>query len=279
MRRAFLLALCGLSLACSSQAQPAPVLALPRAARGPSAKPAPELAPLDSSQFLAAISVEARPDLAPDELELSSRFSGSDFAELSLRHLLLRSEPGKLRVRGGAAYVASSEPVREQERSCSFVLDCDDPAVREALSELRARKAEPTAADVTAFVYEYISNKHMGRGFDIASVVAQRKEGDCTEHAVLTAALLRGVGIPSHVVTGIALFEIEGKPAAFGHAWVEYHDGQRWRLADATNLGEDAPKLSYVAIRQLRSEGPSYSRDLYSGFHLLDVESLGVPTR
>jgi transglutaminase-like putative cysteine protease len=119
----------------------------------------------------------------------------------------------------------------------------------------------------------------MSRGFDVASIVAEKREGDCTEHAVLTAALLRGTGFPAHVVLGLALVRIDDKWCAFGHAWTEYHDGQSWQLADATNVGETAEKIRYVPVRVMKDEGPGYGRASFDAFDIVDVRTLVVSTR
>jgi hypothetical protein len=246
------------------------------AASGASQKRDPLLEP-NPSRYLTVIAIEARQDLEADELELASIYSGEALGELSSRKLLSKREPGKLRLRGVGSYVASTEAVSEQERRCSFVLDCDAAPVLSLLDQLRQRAPAPTVNDVTALVSAHISDKSYARGFDIASVVARRHEGDCTEHAVLLAALLRGIGIPSHVVLGIALIDLDDRLMAFGHAWVEYHDGRAWQLADAANPGEERRRIRYLPVRQLREEGPAYARALFTGLQLTDIQAIGVP--
>jgi transglutaminase-like putative cysteine protease len=190
-----------------------------------------------------------------------------------------REAGGKLRVRNAPGYPAPSQAVESRERRCSFVVDCDELSVRALVAELRAAHASVSADDVVAYVYRFIEHKHMARGFDIASVVAEKREGDCTEHAVLTAALLRGTGFPAHVVTGLAVLQIDGKWSAFGHAWTEYHDGQRWQLADATNVGEVVEKIRYLPLHVMTDEGPGYARASLDAFDVVDVRTLVLPTR
>lgn len=55
-------------------------------------------------------------------------------------------------------------------------------------------------------------------------------EGDCTELADLLAASLRGLGVDSQVVGGVAAFEGELRY----HAWTEYRDGDAWVGIDPT---------------------------------------------
>lgn len=236
---------------------------------------------LDASQFLASLAVTTSDSLAPNELELlAPNYAGASLGELDARHLLVSRKPnGQLRVKHEAGYAASTEAVVSGERRCSFVIDCDDLAVRGLVAELRAAHPTIEANDVIRYVYDFIEHKHFARGFDIASVVAEKREGDCTEHAVLTAALLRAIGFPTHVVTGVVLVRLDDHLRAFGHAWAEYHDGQRWQLADATNAGQDAERLGYVPLRVMKDEGPAYGRAAYDSFDVIDIESVLVPTR
>lgn len=252
--------------------------AAPSAAPGSGARSSNVVTDADPSQFLAAIAVERSEQLGPGELMLSvPRYQGTTFGELSARGLVQRAEDGRLLLRPTSVYAASKQPVASRERRCSFVLDCDDLAVRALTSKLREARPNPSAADVTEFVASFIDHKHMARSFDIASVVAQRHEGDCTEHAVLSAALLRSLGFPSHVVTGIALVQIEHQVMAFGHAWTEYHDGQAWQLADATNAGETREQIMYLPMHVMVNEGPGYSREMFEAFDVVDVEAVLVP--
>jgi len=54
--------------------------------------------------------------------------------------------------------------------------------------------------------------------------------GDCGEHAVLLAALLRAENIPARVVLGLVYFGPEN--GFVGHAWVMAHDGAQWIFCD-----------------------------------------------
>ena len=150
-------------------------------------------------------------------------------------------------------------------RAESFIIDYGEPAVQEKLAELAGRHgAEPDPVDVTAFVYETISNKTYSRPFDFASRVAAKGEGDCTEHAVLLAALLRATGQPARVVLGLLLVEDGIEFHTFGHAWTEIHDGEAWQVLDATMPGHDFPEavFRYLPMSALDNEGPGYTMQL-----------------
>jgi transglutaminase-like putative cysteine protease len=67
----------------------------------------------------------------------------------------------------------------------------------------------------------------------------ESRQGDCTEHAVLTAALCRAVGIPAEVVSGVAYVEqFMGTTQSFGgHAWARAWVSGQWIGLDAAFAG------------------------------------------
>ena len=71
-------------------------------------------------------------------------------------------------------------------------------------------------------VYMKISKKNLGTGFAAAATVAKTLEGDCTEHAVLSAAIARALGLPSRVVMGMVYAPTGSMAGNFGyHMWAE----------------------------------------------------------
>jgi len=131
----------------------------------------------------------------------------------------------------------------------SPVLNHEDPAVRRWLEPLAAMTFPAPAAEAIAerlrtMVHQQIQTKDLSVGFATASDVARTRQGDCTEHAVLLAALLRGAGIPSRCVSGLVYADqFAGHEGIFGyHMWTQAwigHDGDgleqgQWIDFDAT---------------------------------------------
>ena len=85
-------------------------------------------------------------------------------------------------------------------------------------------------------VADHIANQNLGSAFASASETAQTKSGDCTEYAVLLAALLRADGIPSRVAAGLVWAEyFAGEKNVFAwHLWTQALIGGRWVDLDAT---------------------------------------------
>ena len=100
----------------------------------------------------------------------------------------------------------------------------------------------PLARVVAAWVNEYIIDKSFGQGFASALDVLSTREGDCTEHAVLTAAVLRAAGIPTRVVVGLAY----GDGHLFGHMWNEVYV-DRWRTIDALDPTTNPTRIRLAA--------------------------------
>jgi len=230
----------------------------PQAAPNAAMRPVPRVLP---RLFLGAFPVEAgAPLFGSAEARVTLRFDPAQAHssnELVRRLRIAIAADGSLALPKLAYPAASDKPARQHLRP-SFVLDYDVAAFAPALGEARARLgASPSVADLVAFVDHYITHKGFGRGYDIASVVARRHEGDCTEHAVLLAALARAFRIPARVVEGVVLIEIDGNVLALGHAWVEVHRGGSWQPADAAIPGPE--RRVYLPLELLSDEGPGFA--------------------
>ncbi|MBN8887705.1 MAG: transglutaminase domain-containing protein [Rudaea sp.] len=114
------------------------------------------------------------------------------------------------------------------------------------------------------FVRKFIRNKDLSVGYASALEVAKNPEGDCTEHAVLLAALGRVLGIPTRVVDGLVYIDsYAGKSNVFvPHAWAQAYVDGRWRSYDAALQGFDA---GHIAL----STGSGDPWRFYAGFNTL----------
>lgn len=145
----------------------------------------------------------------------------------------------------------------------TFVVDHDENDVARLYAEWVSGSDAPlTLVGLVSFVASRMRASH-GRSFDVASVVARRLEGDCTEYAVLTASLARRAGLPSRVAEGVALIDGPDGPSAMGHAWAEILEDDRWIVADAALLELPNPAI-YIPYGVLEDEGPGYMVDLVS---------------
>jgi len=223
--------------------------------------------PVDTTIFFANIPVTRDTGLQPTELRLGLRVADGPFGELTRRGLAGKVHDGRLVVRLPREYPIIPDPVTHQQRTCSYVMDCDSDAVKTlGQNELGEH---PNRLELVRFISAHISSKSLARGFDVASDVALNKDGDCSEHAVLLAALARRYGLAARVVFGFAVLRFTNRlPLLVGHAWTEIHDGTRWQLADAAldNSGlERVPGfqgLSYLPVQLLKREDAGFRAKL-----------------
>jgi transglutaminase-like putative cysteine protease len=113
---------------------------------------------------------------------------------------------------------------------------------------------EKRAEVLRRFVYRYITNKSMNVAYASASETARTREGDCTEHAVLLATLLRADHIPARVVGGLIYAdEFAGGQHIFGyHMWaqalLELDGAKRWVDLDGAISPTIAFDATHIAV-------------------------------
>lgn len=131
----------------------------------------------------------------------------------------------------------ADRPTPDDVRPNSLV-QSDDPGVRAMAAEAAegATDAWAKAVALERYVHRAVRTKSLSHALASAAEVAQTREGDCTEHAVLLAAMARAVDLPARVAIGLVYFDREEEPRhAFGyHMWTEIHVGDRWIPMDAT---------------------------------------------
>lgn len=143
----------------------------------------------------------------------------------------------------------------------SATIEAGDPAVKalheravKRLSENAAGSAAERAEALRRFVYGHIDRKNLATGFATASEVARTRAGDCTEHAVLLAALLRADGIPARVASGLVYVDgIDDAGPVFGyHMWtqamLEVEGARRWVDLDATLSDKRPFDATHIAL-------------------------------
>lgn len=160
--------------------------------------------------------------------------------------------------------LGSSPPVGAVDRAeylrSTAYLGHDDPLLRELVVQAlqqegaapRARATEPNETEraqaLRRFVAGYVSDKDLDTVLGTAAEVAATRSGDCTEHSVLLAALLRGADIPSRVVSGLVYVErFAGADDIFAfHMWTQALVDGRWLDLDAT-VSSTSPAAAFDA--------------------------------
>ncbi len=201
---------------------------------------------------------------------------------------LTRVSDDELRLEVTAGAPDGSRPPRHEDLGSDHFIRPDAPKIRSALQYLRtagrkgslpairADNATPVIArsalitDPAAFwrdpprvaglIMNYVSallpDKRHTFSMADAPAALERGSGDCTEHSVLFASLMRAHGIPTRLVAGLYLT----RGGFWGyHLWNEYWDGMRWHSIDPGNMIYH-PGALHVAF----SRGASHFDDLRS---------------
>ncbi len=119
----------------------------------------------------------------------------------------------------------------------SVYLDHQSPAVRDLLQAVPATGGKAARAEaLRRFVHGHLDEKNLDALLATAVEVAESRSGDCTEHSVLLAALLRAEGIASRVVTGLIYVDrFVGAEDLFAyHMWTQAYVDHQWVDLDAT---------------------------------------------
>lgn len=231
--------------------------------------------------FLSSVPIEVPPSVyaridAPEET-LGSRLALEFSLSSEPTGELIRRYPKTKRLRSGfygvAPFVqAELETKPDDFLHPTFVVDYDEePLV--ALTQTMKRE-EQSPKHLERFVHQYIKTKTYSRSFDIASRVAVEQKGDCTEHAVLLAALLRATGTPAVIVFGVLIVvSPDGNAFAGGHAWVEAWSDSHWQRLDSAFYLADEKNASSIGIADLDPIPPRNLKRLYFATETLKDES------
>ncbi len=198
-----------------------------------------------------------------------------------------------VRVQGASAAQASDEH-DPRWRKANELIDSDSEAVRALLATARLKDDASDREKVDALrllVARHVRSKNLATAFGSASEAAKTRSGDCTEHAVLLAALCRAAGIPSRVASGLVYVpELGTNGAGWGwHLWTQAlvvpaqakaENARGWVDFDATlgaGIGIDGYHIGHLLVATSDLSGgatdPAFSRAL-SLIGALKIEEL-----
>lgn len=178
-----------------------------------------------------------------------------------------------------------NDPLMAEYLEGNLMINTADPKLIELAKQAAGGEKEPFAlADkLRRFVTDYVETKSLNIGFATASEVARTKEGDCSEHGVLLAALGRLNGLPSRVVVGLAYVPIFGKQDdIFGyHMWTQFFIDGRWIDVDAALRETDcSPARIAFAVSSLKNAGlADLSLPLLTKLGGIDIEILDIESK
>ena len=158
---------------------------------------------------------------------------------------------GRVEVDLDVPYPAEGEDPADYLEASTYV-DHDHPEVmalaRRALEGVGGDPGRQAEA-LRRSVGRHLEDKDLETALATAGEAAVARSGDCTEHSVLLAALLRSTGIPSRVASGVVYLEqFLGQRDIFGyHMWTQALIDGRWIDLDATLPGPfDATHIAFA---------------------------------
>ncbi len=127
-----------------------------------------------------------------------------------------------------------ADEVDPQYLGSNPLVTSDDAVVRGRARTVTRGVEDPweKATRINQWVFQNIRGKNFKVAFAPANDVIRNLNGDCTEHAVLAAAMCRAVGVPARVVIGL-IYVNEKDLEGFGyHMWNEVYVNKRWVAID-----------------------------------------------
>jgi transglutaminase-like putative cysteine protease len=148
---------------------------------------------------------------------------------------------------------ARAEPAPGKEfTESSYFINWDNDAVkRHAARAVRQLPVNATAWERAVAVEEWVKANmkafEFSQAMATADNVAKTLSGDCTEYAMLAAAMCRAVGIPSRTALGLVYAPGKDGPYLAYHMWFEVYADEQWVPLDAT-LGMGGVGPGHVKI-------------------------------
>jgi hypothetical protein len=144
--------------------------------------------------------------------------------------VIVKVEPVSMPMGGMLPYKGTDANIAEMTKPGRFVQSDDANIIALAKQAMgNAKDSAETAKRIEEFVAKYVKNTSFSVGYASATEVAASRRGDCTEFAVLCAAMCRAAGIPAKVTVGVAYVnDFEGRTGFGGHAWTEAYIGDKW---------------------------------------------------
>ena len=206
-----------------------------------------------------------------------------------------RTGPGAFAVEietGRGSPAAPGEAADPAFLAATSLIDHDAPEVR----ELRARALPEPGLDpreraerLRRAVARALGRKDLASAFASASSAIRSGGGDCSEHAVALAALLRADGIPARIVGGLIYADsFAGEREVWGwHVWTQAllpdgNAGSAWFDLDATLPGPRAFDAAHLATVVGPLSGgaidPMWTETL-ALLGNLEIRTAGIPSR
>jgi hypothetical protein len=155
---------------------------------------------------------------------------------------------------GGQTFTAEGPAPDETYLKPNHYIAAGDPRVVAMARSVASVERDPwlLAIALERHVHTAIKQFDYGQAFLTAAEVLEAGKGDCSEYAVLLAALLRERQIPSRVAIGLVY--VENAVAMGYHMWTEAWINGRWVGLDATQ-GAGGIAADHIKVAATNLEG------------------------
>jgi hypothetical protein len=133
-----------------------------------------------------------------------------------------------------AVVTVDVDPPQPDDLAPNLLVQSDHPHIVTIAESVAGSVEDPwfAARLLEHHVFGRLNKEDFSQVFGSAAEVAEQRRGDCSEHAVLLAALCRARGIPARVAVGL-LYSAEDQRFLY-HMWNEVWINDRWIPLDAT---------------------------------------------
>ncbi|MBI3407552.1 MAG: transglutaminase family protein [Planctomycetes bacterium] len=130
----------------------------------------------------------------------------------------------------------------------SYFINSKDRRVIDHAREAVGAETDPwkKALRIEKWVHSHMKSVNY-EALATADHVARTLEGDCTEYAMLAAAMCRAEDVPSRTAVGLIYANVKGSPVFAFHMWTEVFVDRVWRPIDAT-LGKGRVGATHLKI-------------------------------
>ncbi|MCI0637575.1 MAG: transglutaminase family protein [Gemmataceae bacterium] len=178
------------------------------------------------------------------------------------RQKVLRSDGNTIELEVRARGDAKETPAPSTDfLESSYFINCKDARVRESAKKAAGAETDPWKKAQRIEKWVNLNMKVVSHeALATADHVARTLTGDCTEFAMLTAAMCRAEGIPSRTALGLIYADVRSGPVFAFHMWAEVWVEGEWRALDATlgrgGIGATHLKISDQSWHDMRAMTP-----------------------
>jgi hypothetical protein len=169
----------------------------------------------------------------------------------------------------------AKEPGEEFRKSCYFI-NSDDARVKEHARAAVGSEKDPwkKALRIEKWVHQHMSFQN-DEALATADEAARTLKGDCSEFAMLTAAMCRAEGVPSRTAMGLVYADLKKGPFLGTHMWTEVWVRGRWVPIDAT-LGEGFVGATHLKVTDHSWQDTRTATPLLPLLHVIGKVSVEV---